>query len=127
MEILKRNKDIIHKAVVHCFTGTKEELLEYLELGCYIGITGWLNDERRGLGLQEIVKLVPLDKLMIETDAPFLIHREPNLKGVRRNEPGFLPFVLQKLSTCLDMPVEEVARRTTATAREFFGLPETSD
>jgi TatD DNase family protein len=118
-------------AVVHCFTGTREELEEYLAMGMYIGtrtparrrartharegktyerssggvwwafatgITGWVCDERRGRHLQEIVGLVPLDRLMIETDAPFLTPR--TLRPCpRRNEPSYLTHVLHSTTS----------------------------
>eukprot|EP01128_Nolandella_sp_AFSM9_P003289 TRINITY_DN139_c3_g1_i2.p1 TRINITY_DN139_c3_g1~~TRINITY_DN139_c3_g1_i2.p1 ORF type:complete len:343 (+),score=51.91 TRINITY_DN139_c3_g1_i2:10-1038(+) len=109
---------------VHCFTGTRSELEKYIQLGYYIGITGWICDERRGLGLRDIVSLIPLDKLMIETDAPFLTPR--NLPSpynkVRRNEPCLLPTVLETLSECMNVEIETLARQSTANAISFFGL-----
>jgi Tat protein secretion system quality control protein TatD with DNase activity len=119
IHLQKENMEGLPPAVVHCFTGTKEELEEYLAMGMYIGtrhthrthththttrtweadessagITGWVCDERRGRHLQEIVGLVPLDRLMIETDAPFLTPR--TLRPCpRRNEPSYLTHVLQ--------------------------------
>src|SRR5262245_52305463 len=76
VEILKRYRKQFDRAVVHCFTGSAEELDVYLDLDLYIGITGWICDERRGLHLQNLVRRIPLDKIMIETDAPFLIPRD---------------------------------------------------
>jgi len=93
-------------------------------MGFYIGITGWVCDERRGLELQEVVKFIPLDKLMIETDAPFLIPRTkkdiPLLKPVTRNEPCLLFLVLEMLSKCLNIPPSELAQITTQNAKTFF-------
>ncbi len=66
-------RDRISRAVVHCFTGEREELVAYLDRGFHIGITGWISDERRGMHLRELVKLIPADRLMIETDAPYLL------------------------------------------------------
>ena len=110
-------------AVVHCFTGSHESLKTYLELGLHIGITGWICDERRGQLLRELVREIPLDRLMIETDAPFLLPRSMTTKPKDgRNEPCFLPFVLQAVADCLGKSSEEVARATTATARDFFRL-----
>jgi TatD DNase family protein len=110
-------------AVVHCFTGSRESLKMYLDLGLHIGITGWICDERRGKPLCELVREIPLDRLMIETDAPFLVPRSmPTKPKDGRNEPCFLPFVLQAVADCLGKPSGEVARFTTATAREFFRL-----
>ncbi|MGG1637979.1 TatD family hydrolase [Paenibacillus sp. NRS-1760] len=113
----------VQKAVVHCFTGTLPELKAYLEMGFHIGITGWICDERRGKHLKELVRMIPLDRLMIETDGPFLTPRD--LKGKPqdgRNEPAFLPHILQTVSRCIGKPVEEVAEATRKTSEEFFGL-----
>ncbi|MFE4713252.1 TatD family hydrolase [Paenibacillus sp. NPDC056722] len=113
----------INKAVVHCFTGTQAELIAYLEMGLYIGITGWICDERRGKHLKELVKLIPLDRLMIETDAPFLTPRDLKEKPVDgRNEPVYLPHILEAVARCIGQPVEEVAKVTTETAVAFFNL-----
>ena len=110
-------------AVLHCFTGTREELKIYLDLGLHLGITGWICDERRGTHLRELVREIPLDRLMIETDAPFLVPRTmPTKPRDGRNEPAFLPYVLQAVADCLGKPVPVVAEATTKTAREFFRL-----
>lgn len=111
------------KAVVHCFTGSAQELEVYLRLGLHIGITGWICDERRGRHLRELVKRIPLDRLMLETDAPFLTPRDLPVKPQDgRNEPMFLPHVAAAVASCLGVTVEEVAEATTSTARSFFGL-----
>jgi len=123
VEILSRYKNQLGSVVVHCFTGTDQELDVYLQMGFHIGITGWICDERRGLHLRELVRRIPLDRLMVETDAPFLIPR--NLKPKPkdgRNEPAYLIQVLQTVAESLDMPVEEVAAATTKTAEMFFRL-----
>ena len=111
-------------AVLHCFTGAREELRAYLDVGLHIGITGWICDERRGTHLRELVKEIPLDRLMIETDAPFLVPRKmPSRPKDNRNEPAFLTYVLQTVADCLGKPTTEVAAATTKTARDFFRLP----
>jgi TatD DNase family protein len=111
------------RAVVHCFTGTAAELERYLALDLHIGVTGWICDERRGQELKQLVGRIPENRLMIETDAPYLLPRDllpkpPN----RRNEPAFLRHVLAAVAACRNQPIEAVARATTATAVEFFGL-----
>ncbi len=122
-EILARVRPRLAGAVVHCFTGTATELDAYLEMGCHIGITGWICDERRGLHLRELVPRIPLDRLMLETDAPFLTPRTMRPRPRRdRNEPAFLAHVLEAVAAATHRPSEEVARATTATARAFFGL-----
>ena len=72
-DILKRHDSVVERSVVHCFTGTKQEAQNYVDLGCFIGVTGWICDMKRGRDLQEAVSAIPPEKLMIETDAPFLI------------------------------------------------------
>ena len=113
----------ISRAVAHCFTGGAEELSAYLDLGLYIGITGWVCDERRGKNLKEIVGQIPLDRLMIETDAPYLLPRtlEPKPK-TRRNEPKYLREVLRVVSEAMGRSESEVAAATTENAERFFAL-----
>jgi TatD DNase family protein len=113
-------------AVVHCFTGDGPTLDAYLELDLHIGITGWICDERRGLHLRDLVGRIPPDRLMLETDAPYLLPR--NLPAAqtkslnRRNEPSLLPFVLQVVADAQKRDPAQVAAETTATARRFFAL-----
>ena len=113
-------------AVVHCFTGTREEMFECLDAGYYIGITGWLCDERRGLHLREIVKHIPADRLLVETDAPYLLPRSVRpMPSHRRNEPMFLPHIVEQLARDRGESVETTAAATTANARTFFRMPAT--
>lgn len=122
-EILTRHKEICSRSVVHCFTGDGAELGGYLKLGCYIGITGWICDERRGQHLRNLIKLIPLDRLMVETDAPFLLPRNLTEKpSDRRNEPAYLPHIVGDIAACLGRPYEEVARITDENTRRFFGI-----
>jgi TatD DNase family protein len=120
-DILLQYRKEFDCAVVHCFTGSADELKSYLDLDLHIGITGWICDERRGRHLRELVRQIPLDRLMIETDAPFLTPRDmqPRPKD-GRNEPAFLPHVLRTIAACIGQPAEAVARATTATAEKFF-------
>ena len=113
------------KAVAHCFTGEREELRAYLELGLYIGITGWICDERRGQHLLELVREIPRERLLLETDAPYLTPRDmrPQPKA-RRNEPAFLPHILKTVARALRRPAEEVAAETTRNAQALFGIRE---
>ena len=110
-------------AVVHCFTGTREELFACLDAGYYIGITGWLCDERRGLHLRELVPHIPSDRLMIETDAPYLLPRTVRpAPSHRRNEPMYLRHIVEELARDRGEAVAVTAAATTATARAFFRL-----
>ncbi len=113
----------ISRAVAHCFTGSADELDTYLEMGLYIGITGWICDERRGSHLQQIVDRIPPDRLMIETDAPYLLPRSltPKPKS-RRNEPKYLTEVLRVVAGALGQPVATVAKQTTENAERFFAI-----
>jgi TatD DNase family protein len=114
----------IRNGVAHCFTAGEAERDAYLALGLHIGITGWINDERRGLHLREVVKGIPTDRLMLETDAPYLLPRDlvPMPKS-RRNEPRFLPRVAQAVAAARGETLDAVAADSTATARRFFALP----
>jgi TatD DNase family protein len=115
----------VTKAVAHCFTGEASELHAYLDLGLYIGITGWICDERRGRHLLELVRDIPRDRLLLETDSPYLTPRDmrPQPKA-RRNEPAFLPHILRAVARALGRPAEEVAAETSRNATMLFGLDE---
>ena len=123
VEVLKQFKNL-PRAVAHCFTGDKAELHACLDLGLHIGITGWICDERRGAHLLSLVREIPPDRLLLETDAPYLTPRDlrPQPKA-RRNEPAFLPHVLRAVARCVGKPAAQVAEETTRNARRFFGLP----
>jgi len=122
IEVIKKFKNL-PPAVAHCFTGEKAELHAYLDLGLYIGITGWICDERRGAHLKELLGDIPADRLLLETDSPYLTPRDmrPQPKA-RRNEPSFLPHILRTIARSLGRPAEDVAAETTRNARRFFGL-----
>lgn len=121
--ILREHRAALKGGVSHCFTAGEKERDAYLELGLFIGITGWINDERRGLHLREVVKGIPADRLMIETDAPYLLPRDirPAPK-TRRNEPAYLPYVLRAIAAARGESPEAVAAASTAAARTFFGM-----
>jgi TatD DNase family protein len=124
LALLRPRRAALGPAVVHCFTGDAETLAAYIDLDLHIGVTGWICDERRGLHLRELVGRIPEDRLMLETDAPYLLPRDlPERPAGRRNEPAFLPHVLQAVARACDRPPEQVARATTATARAFYRLP----
>lgn len=109
--------------VVHCFTADRAELEHYLERDFHIGITGWICDERRGHHLRDIVSLIPADRLLIETDAPYLLPRDlPNKVSNRRNEPMYLAHICAAVAAARGESTEQVAATTTATARSFFAI-----
>ncbi len=107
--------------VVHCFTGTRAMAERYVGLDLYVGVTGWICDDRRGGALREAVSVVPRDRLLIETDAPFLTPRDLP-RAPRRNEPALLAHVLRAVAKARGESVEDVARATTDNARRLFGL-----
>lgn len=114
-------------AVVHCFTGSRHALDAYLARGCFIGITGWVCDERRGRELQGLLKHIPLTRLMLETDAPFLVPRDLEPRPPNgRNEPATLAHIAAVVARCMGRPLAEIAAATTANARRFFGLDRTA-
>ena len=124
MAILKNYRDRLSDVVVHCFTGSRDELFEYLDLNCHIGITGWICDERRGTHMKEYMHDIPADRLMIETDAPYLKPRNlrPKVKS-HRNEPRLLPWILGTLAACRNEHPQTLAETTTRNAERFFRLP----
>src|SRR6476620_1681825 len=124
MAIMKQFDGKLGPSVVHCFTGTREELFDYLDQDWSVGITGWLCDERRGLHLRELVKSIPANRLMIETDAPYLLPRTVKPQpSHRRNEPMYLAHIVEELARDRGEDVPVTASQTTANARAFFGLP----
>jgi TatD DNase family protein len=122
--ILRDYRPQLAGGVAHCFTGDDRELDDYLSLDLYIGITGWICDERRGRHLREIVRRIPLERVMLETDAPYLLPRdlEPRPK-TRRNEPRFLPHILATVAACRGESPQDVAAATSRNAIDFFGFP----
>jgi TatD DNase family protein len=121
LAILREHMPKLVAAVVHCFTGGPTELDAYLDLGACIGITGWICDERRGLDLRKLTAKIPLERLMIETDAPFLAPRDVRPK-ITRCEPMHLVHVLSAIARERGETIESVAAATTATARRVFPL-----
>lgn len=124
-DILQHWRDNLSGGVQHCFTGDRRGLFRYLDLDLHIGITGWICDERRGLELQRLVKDIPLDRLLVETDAPYLTPRtlKPKPKS-GRNEPAFLPAVIATIAEHRPECEQEIAIATSDNARRLFGFGE---
>jgi len=122
--VVKEFRPQLKRTVAHCFTGTVDEARACLDLDLHIGITGWINDERRGGHLREVLRFVPADRLMVETDGPYLMPRDLSPKPAsRRNEPMYLPHIVATVAAARGESVEQTALATTRTAREFFTLP----
>ena len=122
LAILREHRAWLGAVVVHCFTDTRAALNDYLALDCHIGITGWICDERRGAHLIEAVRDIPDDRLLIETDAPYLLPRTAPKRVDRRNEPALLPWVVKALAAARAQDEAHIARISTRNALEFFGL-----
>lgn len=122
--ILREHLDKLAGGVAHCFTGTAEQAECYLDMGLAIGITGWICDERRGSHLVPLMPHIPADRLLIETDGPYLLPRDLSPKPAsRRNEPAFLPHIAAVIARARGEPVETLAASSTAASRRLFALP----
>ena len=123
LRVLASYGDSLPRAVAHCFTGNRSEVEQCLALGLYVGITGWICDERRGAHLKEVVRAIPAQRLMLETDGPYLLPRDlvPRPRD-RRNEPCFLPHIAAVVAAARGETPEELARTSSATAVSFFAL-----
>jgi len=123
MAILREHLPRLRGGVAHCFTGDERELRDCLDAGLAIGITGWICDERRGAHLKTLVRLIPAERLMLETDGPYLLPRDLVPRPAsRRNEPMYLPHVLKTVAEARGESEAQVAAATTRNARRFFGL-----
>jgi len=123
LALLRSARDSVPAVVVHCFTDDRRALFDYLDLDCHIGITGWICDERRGTHLRELVRSIPANRLMLETDAPYLLPRDIRPPpSDRRNEPMYLAHICQTVAHERGGELEATAEQTTANARTFFGL-----
>lgn len=114
-------RDSINRGVVHCFTGSEAAMKAYLDLDLHIGITGWICDERRGTHLRELVKQVPVERLMIETDSPYLAPRDIRPK-IQRNEPKYLPHILRHIALCRNEDPVKLAEQVLETTNSFFSI-----
>lgn len=122
-KILKPYITRIPAMISHCFTGNQKELQQCVDADMYIGITGWLCDERRGQSLRDIVPFIPLDRLMIETDSPYLTPRniKPKPKS-SRNEPSYLPYIVTVLAELMGYSEQEIIKQTTLNSEKVFNL-----
>ncbi|MDX1678984.1 TatD family hydrolase [Arsukibacterium sp.] len=111
----------INHGVAHCFTGDTGQLAAYLDLGLYIGITGWICDERRGQSLQQAIRYLPLDRILLETDAPYLLPRTIKPRP-KYNEPALLPAIGAEICRLKQIDSEQLAAACTANARRLFCL-----
>ncbi|WP_301927339.1 TatD family hydrolase [Ferruginibacter sp.] len=114
-------------AVVHCFTGTLQEAKTYLDKGYYLGFTGAVSDVKRFAHLKEVIAYMPMERMMIETDAPYMMPKNVDRQVLlphheRRNEPAFLPYVAATIAHIKNIALADVAIQTTLNAKKFFAL-----
>lgn len=120
--IIKSCRDDLNQIVAHCFTGSISEVNDYLLLDMHVGITGWICDERRGHDLQQAVRHIPLDRVMLETDAPYLLPRDLEVKPEKknRNEPSFLPHIAKSVSRYMGVDEGELIDAAYENSFNFF-------
>ena len=115
------NVDIKANAVVHCFTEDKEKFYEYLDRGFWIGFTGWICDPVRGKHMIDLISSMPLDRIMIETDSPYLMPKNLKIKG-RRNEPKFIVEVAKRIASLQNKSLEDISQIFFENSLKFFDL-----
>ena len=121
--ILREYRDRLPAVVVHCFTDNKKALFSLLDQDCHIGVTGWICDERRGQELQQLVKNIPSNRLMLETDAPYLLPRDLRPKPASTlNLPEYLPHILQAVAHHQNKPAEQLSQEVLLTTQQFFNI-----
>ena len=117
----KNHKDLCEKSVVHCFTGNRYVLDDYLNMGFSIGITGWVCDDKRGKELREAVKLIPFDRILIETDAPYLTPK--NVDGLSKvNVPENIIYVARELAKHMGVSEDELIAHAKENTERLFSL-----
>ncbi|GAC05066.1 TatD family hydrolase [Paraglaciecola sp. Hal342] len=124
-QLLQKYHQHLSGALVHCFTGNTEQMQAYLALGCYIGITGWVTDEKRGSDLRAAVAHLPLERLILETDAPYLKPKKlgsDKVPGVKQNEPCYLPVIAKALSDLTQTPIESLSLHSKRNTQRLLAL-----
>lgn len=117
----KKHPDICKKSVVHCFTGDRETLERYLSMGFFIGVTGWICDDRRAKELREAVRIIPLDRILVETDAPYLTPK--NVQGLdRTNVPQNIIYVVKELAKYMKVSEEDLIDNAKKNTERLFGI-----
>ena len=123
IKILRRYSSDLEKIVVHCFTGTQAQLDDYLKLDAFIGVTGWVCDEKRNIDLRKTIKNIPLSKLMVETDCPYLIPKDlPDKPKNNRNEPSNLNLIVTEISKLMQVDEETLRVKSFENTLNFFDI-----
>ena len=123
LEIIKSRGLAEMNGVVHCFSGNRQELDQYLDLGLHIGITGIITMKSRGAQLRELAPIIPAERLLVETDAPYLVPA-PEKNHSRRNEPAFVKSVLLELAGVRKVDPDQLARIVWQNTCQLYGLAE---
>lgn len=124
LEVLDRRPSRLSKVIVHCFTDGPEQAQAYLERGFHIGVTGWVADEKRAAQLRQALRLIPLERLLIETDAPYLLPlNKPQAQRRERNEPAYLIYVAQALASFYGIDAQQLGAITERNANVLIGFP----
>ncbi len=119
-KILSEYPELCSRAVVHCFTGNEREAEKYLSLGCMIGITGWICDDRRNADLLRAIRIIPPDRLMAETDAPYLM---PRIRGLKSpNVPQNIRYVVTRIAHEKCMSEASLKVQILNNTRKFFSI-----
>ena len=124
ISIIRSCRSDLNQIVAHCFTGNIEEVNDYVLLDMYVGVTGWICDERRGQSLQQAVKHIPIDRIMLETDAPYLLPRDAQQKPVEknRNEPYYLPHIARSVARHMELDEAKLITAAFENSCEFFNI-----
>jgi TatD DNase family protein len=124
ISIIRSCRSDLNQIVAHCFTGNIEEVNDYVLLDMYVGVTGWICDERRGQSLQQAVKNIPIDRIMLETDSPYLLPRDAQQKPVEknRNEPYYLPHIAKSVARHMELDEAELITAAFDNSCEFFNI-----
>ena len=120
LAILKPFKAQLIGGIAHCFTGSAEQMRTYLALGLYIGVTGWVCDAKRGEALRAALGELPLERLILETDAPYLYPKDRKPRQ-RNNAPAYLPHIGQTVAQIKTLSVEQVQNSSFNNAKALFG------
>ena len=121
IELLNTYRSQLVGGVVHCFTGNEQQLQAYLELDLYIGVTGWLCDPKRAGDLRQAIQHLPLERLMLETDAPYLLPKSIRPRP-KNNHPMYLPVIAQEIANILEIELEKIQQHSYSNAKTLFNL-----
>ncbi|MDO6692326.1 TatD family hydrolase [Aliiglaciecola sp. 3_MG-2023] len=121
LRLLKTYSSRLVGGVVHCFTGSIEQMEAYLELGFYIGITGWVCDPKRGESLREAVLRLPSDRMLLETDSPYLFPKTLKAKS-RNNQPANIPHIAEFIANLRNQELQDLQQSCWQNTMDLFAI-----